>query len=278
MYVVRVTSSGDTVWTRRLGGNSIDAAKSVHETEDGFIIGGQTRSYGAGNDDFYLVKLDADGELLWSRTYGGSGYDWCDDMQCTSDGGYILGGSTGSFGALGYDVYAVKTGEDEAGGSCPLLCEDAYPITVGDTVNQCSFHETGEEHWFMIQLAAGTYRFQLNGFSEPADYDLYTYPNCADPIPTECTGVAVGPEDFTCEVATDAELYVRVDAYAGPYGSYWFLVSRIESAHDEEMSIPTEFALSAFPNPFNPATKIVFSLSRSVAVRLVVYDIEGRLV
>ena len=278
MYVVRVTSSGDTLWTRRFGGNSVDVAKSVYETEDGFIVGGKTRSYGAGNDDFYLMKLDANGEQLWSRTYGGSDYDWCDDMQRTSDGGYILGGSTGSFGALGYDVYVVKTGQDGAGGSCPLLCADAYPIAVGDTVNQCSFHEHGEQHWFQIQLPAGLYRCQLNGFGDPADYDLYSYPSCADPIPSECSSYAIGPEDFTCEITDNVELYVKAEAYAGPYGSYWLLISHVESAAEKEMRLPTEFALSAFPNPFNPVTRIVFVLPRTAPVRLSVYDISGRLV
>ena len=100
----------DTLWTRTFGGDSADYCQSVHQTGDGgFIAGGYTKSFGAGNYDFCLVKTDAEGNEEWSRTIGGSSLDWCFDLQITTDGGYILVGQTHSYGAGESDVYLVKT-------------------------------------------------------------------------------------------------------------------------------------------------------------------------
>jgi len=101
----------DTLWTRRYGGANNDAASCVQQTSDGgYILGGWTYSFGAGGEDFWLVKTDANGDSLWSRTFGGSGSDWCSSVQQTSDGGYVLAGCTNSFGAGSLDFWLVKAG------------------------------------------------------------------------------------------------------------------------------------------------------------------------
>lgn len=277
IYIVRTDVMCDTIWTKRIGGPNDDRAMSVHEATDGFIIGGRTRSSGAGNDDFYLLKLDADGEQLWSRTYGGSEHDWCDAMQSTDDGGYVLCGSTASFGAQDYDLYAVKTGPDPAGSECPTLCVNAAPITVNVPVTQCSFQADGQ-HWFRIQLAEGEYRFQLDGFSGSTDYDFYTFLSCTDVDPTSCSSFEVGTENMLCQVTGSVELYVEVVTYSGPYGSYRLLVSSTSSETQSAEPVPTEFSLSAYPNPFNPITTIAFALPQTESVKLAVFDISGRLI
>ena len=101
---------GDTLWTRTYGGSDWDEAYSVQQTSDGgYIIAGSTSSFGAGGSDVYLVKTGSSGDALWTRSYGGSGDDYGFSVQQTSDGGYIIAGVTGSFGAGGYDVYLLKT-------------------------------------------------------------------------------------------------------------------------------------------------------------------------
>jgi hypothetical protein len=101
---------GDTLWTRTYGGSESDGCYSVQETSDGgYIVAGQTWSFGAGLYDFYLLKTDSEGDTLWTRTYGGSSHDLDRSVQQTSDGGYIIGGSTNSFGAGDFDVYLVRT-------------------------------------------------------------------------------------------------------------------------------------------------------------------------
>lgn len=110
VYLVKTNASGDTLWTRTYGGTSNDVGYSVQQTSDGgYIIAGYTASFGAGGNDFYLIKTNASGDTLWTRTYGGTGMDFGYSVQQTTDGGYIVGGYTTSFGAGNDDVYLVKT-------------------------------------------------------------------------------------------------------------------------------------------------------------------------
>jgi len=112
-YLVKTNSSGDTLWTHTYGGSNGDFAESVQQTADGgYIVAGDTWSFGAGVDDFYVVRTNSQGDRLWTRTYGGSSYDGAWSVQQTADGGYIVAGYTYSFGAGDDDFYLVKTGPD----------------------------------------------------------------------------------------------------------------------------------------------------------------------
>jgi len=109
VYLIKTTASGDTLWTRTYGGTSEDVGTSVQQTLDGgYIVAGYTLTFGAGGYDAYLIKTDASGDTMWTRTYGGTGDDQGYSVQQTSDGGYIVAGSTSSFGAGSGDVYLIK--------------------------------------------------------------------------------------------------------------------------------------------------------------------------
>ncbi|MDD5529000.1 MAG: T9SS type A sorting domain-containing protein [bacterium] len=113
IYLIKTDSSGNTLWTKTFGGTEDDYAYSVQQTEDGgFIIAGHTNSFGAGNWDIYLIKTDSSGDTLWTRTYGGTTYDVGFQVQQTSDNGFIIAGTTNSFGVGTPDsinVYLIKT-------------------------------------------------------------------------------------------------------------------------------------------------------------------------
>jgi hypothetical protein len=100
-------------WDKTFGGSGIDSGYSVLQTTDGgYIIAGSTSSFGAGESDVYLVKTDANGDLIWSKTFGGSDRDEAYSIQQTIEGGYIIVGYTGSFGAGKENVYLIKTDAD----------------------------------------------------------------------------------------------------------------------------------------------------------------------
>jgi len=101
-------------WNRTYGGTSGDYASALVQTSDGgYALAGATNSFGAGNDDFWLVKTDAAGSAQWNKTYGGTDAEDANALVQTSDGGYALAGWTESFGAGWFDFWLVKT--DSAG-------------------------------------------------------------------------------------------------------------------------------------------------------------------
>ena len=98
-------------WNRTFGGSERDSAYAVQQTTDGgYILGGYTRSYGAGRRDFWLVKTDSNGTEQWNQTYGGPDDEEAWGVQQTSDGGYILAGYTESYSVdWDADFWLVKT-------------------------------------------------------------------------------------------------------------------------------------------------------------------------
>jgi len=117
VYVVKLDSTGNLQWTKTIGGPKSEAGNSLIQTSDGgYAIAGTTISFGAGGEDVYVVKLNANGNLQWTKTIGGPGHDRGLSLIQTSDGGYAIAGGTQSFGARGRDVYVVKL--DKNGHAC----------------------------------------------------------------------------------------------------------------------------------------------------------------
>ena len=137
VYLVKTDSVGNMLWQKAFGGISDDHGYSIQQTADGgYIIAGQSRSFGDSDGDVYLVKTDPTGNLLWQKTFGGPALDNSMSVQQTADGGFIIGGTTGSFGAGSYDVYLVKTD------------------SVGNMLWQKAFGGISEDDGFSIQQTA----------------------------------------------------------------------------------------------------------------------------
>ncbi len=109
LLFVKFDSVGDTLWTKKYGGNKWDVGNGcVQLTDKSYILFGRTESYGNGQDDFYLIKIDSSGNQLWQKTYGATKNENGHYIEQTFDKGFILSGWTYSYGAGSYDGYVVK--------------------------------------------------------------------------------------------------------------------------------------------------------------------------
>ena len=125
LYVIKTDMNGNVIWSKTYGGASSDYGHSVIQTLDsGYVITGYTLSFGMATQ-VYFVKLDSDGNLLWSMTYGGSGNDFGWSVEQTTDSGFVITGNTDSFGRGNRDVYLIKT--DRFGNSS---CNESVAATI----------------------------------------------------------------------------------------------------------------------------------------------------
>jgi len=97
VYVARLSAGGSVVWERVYGGSGSDEGRAVCLASDGcLVVVGRTDSFGSGESDVYLIKLDADGDSVWTLALGGALYDWGEDVCESADQCYSVCGSTGS--------------------------------------------------------------------------------------------------------------------------------------------------------------------------------------
>jgi hypothetical protein len=157
-WLVKTDSSGNMLWNRTYGGAGDDDAWSIKETTDGYLVlAGWTTSFGAGSGDFWLIKTDQYGNMLWNKTYGGGLFEAAYCVQQTSDAGFALLGSTYSFGDGGADFWLVKT--DAAG-------NEQWNKTYGGTADDFGFSLVETEDGYALagsasSFGAGVYDFWL---------------------------------------------------------------------------------------------------------------------
>jgi len=116
MYIIKTGPKGHEEWSAVFGGEDYDWAYSIARAGDSeFIITGFTYSFGSGNNDIYTVKVDGKGNCVWAKTFGGAGYDDSYCIEAEKDGGFIIAGSTTTFGAGSYDAMLLKV---DSNGNC----------------------------------------------------------------------------------------------------------------------------------------------------------------
>lgn len=140
-WLIKTDWLGDTIWTRTYGyAAGYDYGRSVTQTADGgYVITGWTESLEP-RSQLWLIKTDASGDNIWTRVYGGSDFDKGYSVVQTGDGGFLVAGYTGSFGAGHHDVWLLKTDE------------------MGDTLWTRTFGGTArDEAYCVAQTADGGY-------------------------------------------------------------------------------------------------------------------------
>jgi len=190
VWLLKIDANGDTLWTKTYGGAGWDEARAMQKTTDGgYIIAGVTGSFGTGDSDIYLIKTDANGDTLWTRTYGGTGDEYGNAVQQTTDNGYIITGYTQSFGPGWFNLYLVKT--DEYGDTLWTQVYGGTELDFGYSVQQTS------DHGYII---AG----QTGSFGAGAD-DAWLIRLAPEP----------GIEEAAGGIITDT--YVLLNSYPNPF-------------------------------------------------------------
>ncbi|MBL7191746.1 choice-of-anchor D domain-containing protein, partial [bacterium] len=111
VYLIKTDASGNQQWDQTLGGASEDKGYCVQQTFDGgYIIAGYTKSYGAGDEDVFIIKTDVMGNEQWNQTFGCSDQDKGYFVRQTNDNGFIITGYTRFYPSSdSCDVYLIKT-------------------------------------------------------------------------------------------------------------------------------------------------------------------------
>ncbi len=110
--LIKTDNQGNFIWLSTYGGVNKDFPRAIIQTLDsGYVVLGSTYSFGAGGEDIYLLRMNKFGILQWSKTYGGNNEERGFSIQQTSDGGFIIGGTTMSFGQGLRDAYVIKTND-----------------------------------------------------------------------------------------------------------------------------------------------------------------------
>ncbi|MHC4197349.1 MAG: hypothetical protein ACYSRP_05480 [Planctomycetota bacterium] len=172
IWVLKLSGEGTVEWQMTYGGTDADSAKSIQQTNDGgYILAGECDSFRPDVfDDIWLLKLRHDGTIEWQKTYGGSRIEWAGSVVQTGDGGYVLAGTTESFGAGDVDALVAKLGHDGSiewqktyGGASRdfaksiLQTNDGGYIVAGGTE---SFGAGGEDFWLLKLRHDGAVEWQ----------------------------------------------------------------------------------------------------------------------
>jgi hypothetical protein len=116
LYLVKTNSSGDTLWTKKYNGPNSYEGKSIIANNDGTYVLAVDDSSAATDSDVRIMKLDNGGGIIWNKSYGGSLKDIAKVIQPTTDGGYIVGSISRSFGWSNPDMWIIKL---DANGDSP---------------------------------------------------------------------------------------------------------------------------------------------------------------
>ncbi len=211
-YVVRFDSQGDTLWTRVIDGagdDRNDEALAVAETpEGGFAIAGYSYIFGGYYPNAYVIKLNADGDVLWTRIVGGGSGEKAEDIIVTNDNGLVVVGGGASYSVASSDMYIFKLDEDG-----DLL----WTRTIGGSRNDYAYAvaETADGR-LVVAGSTNSYGEGATGFLEATDAYIVMFDSDGDTIWTRTIG-GVNNEQIRDIIITD-DGYILAAGHSATYG------------------------------------------------------------
>ena len=131
VWVLRLDSEGNVKWQKTYGGKGDNEARTVAVTPNGdIIVAGITNSFGAGDSDAWILRLDANGNVKWQKTYGGSKDDGANNVAIAPNGDVIMAGYTKSFGTGYWDAWVLRLPPDGNLPGCDFCNDSNAQVSV----------------------------------------------------------------------------------------------------------------------------------------------------
>ena len=301
LVVIKLDENGDSLWTKRYGGQYHDYSETIIETFNGnyLISGYKTQSYETGDVDAWLLLLDSNGDSLWSNTYSsleGGGNDKAYSVVQVGDGSFVFCGLYNDYPFVAKTEYAE-----------PIVVD---PCELG-VVYVSEGHNSGDPEDYIEIYNLGDSDCSLEGFQLDDDEELQDF--TFGEVIIQASGYWVGYKDsedsFTSGLSSNGDIIVFADSDnnslivtlepsqefdgvqlsqsfdSNGLGCYTNPTPGQENAEcitlstSSDISIPNQFTLHQnYPNPFNPITTLKYDLPEDSFVDITVYDMLGNVV
>ncbi len=261
LWIVRTGSEGDTLWTRLYGGLYNDRCNTIKPVaQDGWILGGFTQSFGYSyfGGDIWLLRINDNGDTLWTRRYGDIGYDECVGICGLADGGFMVlaAGDTVALRFLRLDAYGDSLGSeaistpDNIVGAHLLQTSDGGFMVTGSTAGGGALADAwlmkvdtfGQTEWSRAYGTTGLRSQTCSGIAEvfdgfvftgqtvnvsgqPADLWLVKVNAVGDTVWTRSFGGSDGEAGVAVVAAPGGGFAIgaTVEAFWEMYGDMWIL-------------------------------------------------------
>ncbi len=232
-WVLKLDNSGNVEWKKTFGGSNVDMVYSIQQTRDGgYIAAGYTSSKDGdikenhGFDDFWIVKLNEDGDIEWEKTYGGSNTDIAYSIKQTSDDGYIVVGETYSYEGK-KDIWALKLDENGS-----VEWQQLY----GSSYNNNTLAPVDDIPYSVQQTSDGGYIIVGESESEDGYADIFVMKLDKDGI-DEWQKFYEGPYDdraYSVQQTSDGGYIVVGETVSTEYGDTDLFVMKLDEDGNKE--------------------------------------------